>query len=91
MFDKKGKKRLLQRAHKRWNYDKQKFWRTIKPFLTNNGCMSKDFIGIENEGNLICNEQKLVELFNEHYINIVEISSGKKTLVTRKFFIYISR
>ena len=56
------------------------FWRTVKPFLTNNGCISNDFIGIENEGNLICNEQELVELFNEHYINIVEKSPGKKPL-----------
>ena len=56
------------------------FWRTVKPFLTNNGCISNDFIGIENEGNLICNEQEFVELFNEHYINIVEKSSGKKPL-----------
>ena len=57
-----------------------KIWRTVKPFLTNNGCISNDFIGIENEGNLICNEQELVELFNEHYINIVEKSSRKKPL-----------
>ena len=56
------------------------FWRTVKPFLTNNGCISNDFIGIENEGNLICNEQELVELFNEHYINTVEKSSSKKLL-----------
>ena len=49
------------------------FWRTVKPFLTNNGCISNDFIGIENEGNLICNEQELVELFNEK-------SSDKKPL-----------
>ena len=56
------------------------FWRTVKPFLTNNGCISNDFIGIENDDNLICNEQELVELFNEHYINIVEKSSGKKPL-----------
>ena len=49
------------------------FWRTVKPFLTNNGCISNDFIGIENEGNLICNEQEPVELFNEK-------SSDKKPL-----------
>ena len=49
-----------------------KIWRTVKPFLTNNGCNSNDFIGIENEDNLICNEQELVELFHEHYINIAE-------------------
>ena len=28
--------------------------------------------------NLISSEQTLVELFNENYINIVEISSGKR-------------
>ena len=32
------------------------------------------------EGKLICNKQKLVELFNEHYINIVEKYPGKKPL-----------
>ena len=66
------------------------FWRTVKPFLTNNGCISDDFIciGIENEGNLICNnEQELVELFIEYYnsyrsqIAVLEKSSaGKKPL-----------
>ena len=56
------------------------FWRTVKPFLTNNGCMSNGFIGIENEGHLTCNEQELVELFNGHYINMAEKSSGKKSL-----------
>ena len=48
--------------------------------MTNNGCISNDFIGIEKKDNLICNEQKLVELFNEYYINIVEKSPGKKLL-----------
>ena len=69
----------------------KKFWRAVKPFLTNNGCRSNGFIGIENEGKLICNEQELVELLNEHYINMVEKSSGKKALVTRKFFRCTSR
>ena len=50
----------------------KKFRRTVKPFLTNNSCISNEFIGIQNDGNLISNEQELVELFNEHYINIVE-------------------
>ena len=37
----------------------KKFWRTVKPFLTNIGCISNDFIGVENEGNLTCNERNL--------------------------------
>ena len=56
------------------------FWRTVNLFLTNNGCISNYFIGIENEDNLICNGQELVGLFKEHYLNIVEKSSGKKPL-----------
>ena len=61
------------------------FWHTVKSFLTNNDCISNDFIGIENEGNLIRNEQELVELFDEHYINIVENSSDKKPLSLGNF------
>ena len=57
------------------------FWHTVKSFLTNNDCI----IGIENEGNLIRNEQELVELFDEHYINIVENSSDKKPLSLGNF------
>ena len=53
----------------------KKFCHTVKPFLANNGCISKDFIGTENERNLTCNKQELVELFNEHYIN-----TGRKVL-----------
>ena len=56
------------------------FLHTFKPFLTNNGCISNDFISIENEGNLTCNEQELVELVNDHYINIAETYSGRKPL-----------
>ena len=56
------------------------FWRTVKPFFANNGSISNYFIGMENEGKLICNEQELVEVFNEHSINVVEKSSGKRTL-----------
>ena len=42
----------------------KKLWRSVKLFLTNGGCISNDFIGTEKEGNLICNQQELVELFN---------------------------
>ena len=38
-------------------------------------------ISMENDSDLISNKQELVELFNEHYINKVEKSSGKKPLL----------
>ena len=87
---KKAKRDFLKKATKDGIMTNKKFWRTAKPILTNNGCISNDFIRIENEGNLICNEQELVELFNEHYINTRKVL-WQKTLVTRKFFRCISR
>ena len=87
----KAKRDFFKEGTKDGIMTNKNFWHTVKPFLTNNCCISNDFIGIENEGNLICNEQELAELFNEHYINIVEKSSGKITLATRKFFRCISR
>ena len=77
---KKAKRDFFKEATKDGIMTSKKFWHTVKPFLTNNGCISNDFIGIENDDNLICNEQELVELFNEHYINIVEKSSAEKPL-----------
>ena len=64
---KKAKTDFFKEAIKDGIMTSKKFWHTVKPFLTNDGCISNDFIGIENEGNLLCNEQELVELFNEHY------------------------
>ena len=87
---KKAKRDFLKKATKDGIMTNKKFWRTAKHFLTNNGCIYNDFIRIENEGNLICNEQELVELFNEHYINTRKVL-WQKTLVTRKFFRCISR
>ena len=55
------------------------FWKTVKPFLTIKGCMTNDIISIEKDGDIVRDEKVLVELFNENYINVVEISSGKKS------------
>ena len=40
--------------------------------------MTNDGIGIEKDGDIVRDEKVLVELFNENYINIVEVSPGKK-------------
>ena len=54
------------------------FWKTVKPFWTNKGCMTNDCINIETDGDIVRDEKVLMELFNENNINIVEIFSGKK-------------
>ena len=48
----------------------------IKPFLTNKGNVSNDYISIKDGDRFIDDEKELVELFNTHYINIVEKVSG---------------
>ena len=56
----------------------EKFWTTFKSFLTNKGNFSNDYITIEKDRELISNEKELIEPFNENYVNIVEILSGRK-------------
>ena len=48
------------------------FWKAIKPFLTINGCLEKSDIMLRDHEKVITDEKKLVQLFNDHYINIVE-------------------
>ena len=50
----------------------KKFWKAIKPFLTNKSCLEKSDIMLRDD------EKKLAQLFNDHYINIVEPSCGFK-------------
>ena len=62
----------------------KKFWSTtIKPFLTSKLHFSNDFITIEKDGELISHEKELFELFNENYVNLAEILSGKKPTSVR--------
>ena len=48
------------------------FWKTMKPLMTNKGVMSSGTIIIEENGVLVSDEKELVNIFNDHYINIVE-------------------
>ena len=52
------------------------FWKTVKPFLTNKGFLTNEIIAIENKGKIVADKSKLVNLFNSHYVNIVEKTSG---------------
>ena len=54
----------------------KKFWNLIKPFLTNKGTFANDLITIKKGDSFIKDENEVVNMFNEHYINIVEKTSG---------------
>ena len=54
------------------------FWKFIKPFLKNKSCHAQNDIMLIQNDEIITEENDLVEIFNKHYINIVERSSRIK-------------
>ena len=54
------------------------FWNFIKPFMTNKGMIANKDITLIDGKNVITGEYKLSQIFNKHYINIVEKSCGNK-------------
>ena len=54
------------------------FWKVIKPFLTNKGCIEGNDITLIENDKAITNDKELAEIFNNHYINIVEKTCNVK-------------
>ena len=55
--------------------DKQ-FWKAMKPFLTNKGCLENNNIILLDGEVMIANDRILAKRLNKHYINIVKRSRG---------------
>ena len=73
----KAKKDFFKNASEGGVINNKKFWKIMKPLMTNKGVMSSNTIIIEKDGNLVSDEKDLVNFFNNHYINIVENTIGK--------------
>ena len=72
-----AKSQYFSRATEKGILNNKEFWKLMKPALTNKGIIGSDVIILEENGELISDEHKLVEIFNNHYINIVETTMGK--------------
>ena len=72
----KAKSLYFSKATKNGIMTNKEFWKLMKPALTNKGVISSDTIILEENGDLISDESKLAEIFNNHYINIVETTMG---------------
>ena len=70
------KKNFFQSVTKSGFANNKKFWNTVKPFLTNKDFLTDDNISIKVNDELVTDKTKLANLFNLHYINIVENTSG---------------
>ena len=56
----------------------ENFWKVIKTFLTNKGCLQNSDTMLRADDKIITDDKKLVQLFSDHYINIAERSCGFK-------------
>ncbi len=56
----------------------QDFWKLVNPYLSNKGGLHGNDITLVKGDKIITNDKELAEVFNDHYIYIVEKSSGKK-------------
>ena len=54
----------------------RELWKTMKPFLTNKGCLDNCEIILRGDNKMITDDKRLAKILTEHYINIVERSSG---------------
>ena len=52
------------------------FWNIVTPFLTNKGFLANENINIKHNDKIVTDNSKLAHLSNNHYINIVENTSG---------------
>ena len=61
------------------NKNSKLFYDLIKPYLTNKGALCSNDITLLENDELISDESKQGDIFNDYFTNIVEYSSGKKT------------
>ena len=75
---KKAIKQQFKKATEAGLVSNRVFWNLVKPFLSNKGGLAGSDISLLKNNRIVTEERELVEIFNDHYINIVETSSGVK-------------
>ena len=75
---KKAIKAHFKKATEKGVVSNRDFWNLVKPFLSNKGGLSGNDIALVKEGKVITDDYALTEIFNDHYVKIVEKTSGKK-------------
>ena len=68
----------FKKATKLCTMSNKEFWDLVKPFLSNKGGLASSDISLVKNDTVIADDQELTEIFNEHYVNVVEKSNDKK-------------
>ncbi len=75
---KKAIKQHFKKATAKDLISNHEFWNLVKPFLSNKGGLEGDDISLVHNNQIVTDDYQLTEIFNNHYINIVEKTSGQK-------------
>ena len=75
-LSKYAKKSYFDKVTSKGFVSNKAFWNTVKPFLTNKGFLTNANITIKRKDEIVTDNSKPAHLFNSHYINIVENTSG---------------
>ena len=59
-LNRKAKRKFFKEATKSEMMSNRTFWKTVKPFLKNEGCVTNDCINIEKDGDIVRDEKVLV-------------------------------
>ena len=73
---KKAIKQHFKKATEAGLVSNRVFWNFGKPFLSNKGGLAGSDISLVKNNRIVTEDRELVEIFNDHYINIVEKPSG---------------
>ena len=77
---KKAIKQHFKKATAKDLISNHEFWNLVKPFLSNKGGLAGDDISLVHNNQIVTDDYQLTEIFNNHYINIVEKTSVQKPL-----------
>ena len=75
---KKAIKQHFKKATEAGLVSNRVFWNLVKPLLSNKGGLAGSDISLVKNNRIVTEDRELVEIFNDHYINIVEKSSCVK-------------
>ena len=70
----------FKKATSRGIMSNKEFWDLVKPHLSKRGGLSDNNITLMKDQKIFTDKPTLCQLFNDHYINIVQNSSGRKPL-----------
>ena len=73
---KKAKHEHFNKVLSNNNMTNKDFWKLVKPALSDKNCDFGSTIILNEDGILVSSEKELVEIFNSHYVKIVENTTG---------------